>query len=100
RLAGKTGTSDDGRDAWFAGFAPERVTVVWVGRDDNTPARLSGSRAALPIWTRFMKDVRPDGGYRSWRVPAGVERAEIDPDTGYLATPLCPRRSTEDFFVG
>jgi membrane carboxypeptidase/penicillin-binding protein len=98
-LAGKTGTSDDGRDAWFAGFAPDRVTVVWVGRDDNAPARLAGSRAALPIWAAFMAAVRPDGGYRSWEVPAGVESAEIDPETGYLATPLCPHRRTEYFYL-
>lgn len=98
-LAGKTGTSDDRRDAWFAGFAPERVTVVWVGRDDNAPAGLSGSNTALPIWVRFMSAVRPEGGYRSWEVPSGVETAEIDPDTGYLATPLCPRRRTEYFYL-
>jgi peptidyl-prolyl cis-trans isomerase C len=49
--AGKSGTTNDLRDAWFVGFTPELLTVVWVGLDDNQPLGLSGSRAALPIWT-------------------------------------------------
>ncbi len=52
--AGKTGTTNDLRDAWFAGFTPELLTVVWVGFDDNQALGLSGSQAALPIWTSFM----------------------------------------------
>jgi penicillin-binding protein 1B len=53
--AGKTGTTDELRDAWFAGFAKNLLTVVWVGRDDNRPLGLTGAQAALPIWTEFMK---------------------------------------------
>jgi membrane carboxypeptidase/penicillin-binding protein len=53
--AGKTGTTNDLRDAWFVGFTPELLTVVWVGFDDNQPVGLSGAKAALPIWTQFMK---------------------------------------------
>ena len=53
--AGKTGTTNDLRDAWFVGFTPDLLTVVWVGFDDNQPVGLSGARAALPIWTEFMK---------------------------------------------
>ena len=53
--AGKTGTTNDYRDAWFAGFTPGLLAVVWVGFDDNTPVGLSGTRAALPIWVDFMK---------------------------------------------
>src|SRR5438552_17436952 len=52
--AGKTGTTNDLRDAWFVGFTPELLTVVWVGFDDNQPVGLSGAQAALPIWTQFM----------------------------------------------
>ena len=52
--AGKTGTTNDLRDAWFVGFTPELLTVVWVGFDDNQPIGLSGAQAALPIWTQFM----------------------------------------------
>ena len=54
--AGKTGTTNDLRDAWFVGFTPELLTVVWVGLDDNQPLGLSGAQAALPIWTAFMKN--------------------------------------------
>lgn len=53
-LAGKTGTSDDTRDAWFAGYAGNLLTVVWVGRDDNAPTGLHGASGALPLWADFM----------------------------------------------
>ena len=52
--AGKTGTTNDLRDAWFAGFTPHLLAVVWVGYDDNRPLGLTGAQAALPIWTEFM----------------------------------------------
>jgi penicillin-binding protein 1B len=55
--AGKTGTTDDQRDAWFAGFSGDLLTVVWVGRDDNVALGLTGGEAALPIWTEFMMSV-------------------------------------------
>jgi penicillin-binding protein 1B len=54
-LAGKTGTTNETRDAWFAGFSPRLVAVVWVGFDDGAPLELSGASAALPIWTDFMR---------------------------------------------
>ena len=54
-VAGKTGTTNDARDAWFAGYSPRLVAVVWVGFDDGTPLGLSGASAALPIWTDFMR---------------------------------------------
>jgi penicillin-binding protein 1B len=98
-LAGKTGTSDEGRDAWFAGYTRDRASVVWVGRDDNSPAGLSGSRVALPIWARFTAATGPEGGAKPWTVPAGVESAEIDPDTGALATAFCPHRRTDFFYT-
>jgi penicillin-binding protein 1B len=53
--AGKTGTTNDLRDAWFAGFTSRLLAVVWVGRDDNAPLGLTGAQAALPIWTEFIK---------------------------------------------
>jgi membrane carboxypeptidase/penicillin-binding protein len=75
------------------------VSVVWIGRDDNSPARLSGSRVALPIWARFTAAVGSDDGAEPWTAPAGVESAEIDPDTGALATPFCPHRRTDFFYT-
>jgi penicillin-binding protein 1B len=98
--AGKSGTTNDLRDAWFVGFTPELLTVVWVGFDDNQPLGLSGSTAALPIWTDFMKAAlagRPSVGFS---VPEGVTFVEIDHDTGQLATPNCVKTFTEAFMVG
>jgi penicillin-binding protein 1B len=96
-IAGKTGTSNDGRDMWFAGYSPDRASLVWVGYDDNRPTRLSGSRAALPIWSRFTVGVRPPGGYPDFPLPEGVVRAAIDPASGELATDYCPQRVVEVF---
>ena len=59
RVAGKTGTTNDLRDSWFAGFGGNRVAVVWVGRDDNQPGRFSGASGALPLWARIMRDIDP-----------------------------------------
>lgn len=57
RLAGKTGTTNDRRDAWFVGYTAEWLGVVWVGRDDNRPAGITGSASAMPIWARLFKDL-------------------------------------------
>ena len=98
--AGKTGTTNDLRDAWFVGFTPDLLTVVWVGFDDNQPVGLSGAQAALPIWTQFM--LRALGGRTSvgFNVPDGITFADIDADTGKLATPACPRVFHEAFLAG
>ncbi len=99
-VAGKTGTSNDGRDAWFCGYSPDRATVVWVGNDDNAAAGVSGSRAALPVWAAFTAAVRPPGGYPAFAEPAGVVTALIDPATGGLATAACPSVEREVFLAG
>ncbi len=100
RLAGKTGTTNDRRDSWFGGYAPERATVVWVGYDDNAVTRLSGARAALPIWSRFTVAVAPPGGYSTFPQPPEIKTALIDPETGLLATEYCPEVFTEVFRQG
>lgn len=99
-LAGKTGTSNEQRDAWFAGYAAERATVVWVGYDDNSPVEASGARAALPIWVRFTKATRPPGGYTQLPRPARVVKGRIDPASGLLATSRCPVTADEYFLAG
>jgi penicillin-binding protein 1B len=98
--AGKTGTTNDLRDAWFAGFTPELLTVVWVGFDDNQPVGLSGSQAALPIWIQFMKAALAGRSSVPFDVPEGITFVDIDPLSGKLATPSCPKRFTEAFRAG
>ena len=98
--AGKTGTTNDLRDAWFAGFTPELLTVVWVGFDDNQPVGLSGARAALPIWTQFMKTALAGRASVPFDVPAGITFVEIDAETGKLAGPNCPKIISESFIAG
>lgn len=99
-VAGKTGTTNKRRDSWFAGYSPERATVVWVGFDDNSVTRLSGARAALPIWVRFTTQVAPRAGYSTFPQPSGITTATIDPTTGLLATEYCPAVLTEVFRRG
>jgi len=99
--AGKTGTTNDYRDAWFAGYTPDLLCVVWVGFDDNTPVGLSGTRAALPIWVNFMKGAL-NGTENVPFTPPGenVIFVEIDSETGLLATPLCSKTRREAFIAG
>jgi membrane carboxypeptidase/penicillin-binding protein len=98
--AGKTGTTNDLRDAWFVGFTPSLLTVVWVGFDDNQPLGLSGSQAALPIWTQFMTRALAGTPNVSFQPPEGVSFVDIDPDTGGMAVPGCPRVVRESFLAG
>ncbi len=98
--AGKTGTTNDLRDAWFVGFTPELLTVVWVGFDDNQPVGLSGSRAALPIWAQFMTRALAGHSDTPFSAPEGISFVDIDPDTGRVATPACPRVFREAFLPG
>jgi penicillin-binding protein 1B len=89
-VAGKTGTTNDGRDAWFVGYTPRLVTLVWVGFDQQEVLRLSGAQAALPIWADFMRtalSVLPGEGFT---VPPSVVFRDVDPGTGKLATRYCP----------
>jgi penicillin-binding protein 1B len=100
-VAGKTGTTNDMRDAWFVGFTPEILCVVWVGFDDNTPVNLSGARAALPIWVDFMKGALAGVKPSKFPVPpASIIFIDIDPTTGLLATPSCPKVIQEVFVAG
>jgi len=95
--AGKTGTTDTYRDSWFAGYTPDLVCVVWVGRDSGRSTGLTGSSGALRIWTKFMKSVFPAGGTNAFRAPPGVTIAEIDPESGFLTTFACPQSFPEAF---
>ena len=89
--AGKTGTSDNARDAWFIGYTPTLVAGVWLGYDDNTPIAITGGAAAAPIWGDFMKCSSPFLPLGDFSPPPGVAFTEIDIRTGQIATPSCPR---------
>ena len=88
-LSGKTGTTNDQRDAWFNGFNSDIVAIVWVGFDKFRPlGRIeTGARAALPIWVDYMKTVLEGAPEHIMEKPPGLVFARIDPDTGKLAKP-------------
>jgi penicillin-binding protein 1B len=96
--AGKTGTTNDYGDAWFAGFTPDLLTVVWVGFDHRRSLNLAGAEAALPIWTEFMKAATAGLPATPFTPPPGVVLVRIDPVSGLLATPACPDGIEEAFY--
>ena len=97
-IAGKTGTTDEQRDAWFAGFSGDRLAVVWVGYDDNRPARLSGSSAALPIWGDLMAALSPEP--LALARPERIEMVSIDPQSGLRGGASCPGSFEVPFMQG
>jgi penicillin-binding protein 1B len=86
-VAGKTGTTDEQRDAWFAGFTGDRLGIVWIGYDDNRAARLSGAGAALPVWGEMMAALDPEP--LALPKPEGIENVLIDPQSGLRADFAC-----------
>ena len=84
-VAGKTGTSNDNRDSWFAGFDNSRLSIVWVGRDDNKPTGLTGTSGALRIWNTMTRTDGPNP------IPPAVSDnlIAIEYDTGLQATAKC-----------
>ena len=86
-VAGKTGTSSDYRDSWFAGFSGNTLAVVWIGYDDNAPTGLTGSSGSLPVWSRLMRSI----GTTSWSapLPEGLEEVSIEFMTGQAAQQQC-----------
>lgn len=91
--AGKTGTTNDARDAWFIGFTPQTLTLTWVGFDDDKVTGLSGGEAAVPIWTRYMIPVTAGQPNNDFLPPEGIAFMQIDETSGGLATPQCPKES-------
>ncbi|HEY9034642.1 MAG TPA: penicillin-binding protein 1B [Pseudomonadales bacterium] len=88
RLAGKTGTSSDQRDSWFAGYDDGRLAVVWLGHDDNRSLPLTGSSGALPLWADIMQLSRPPAA-RKGMVPDAVQYLWVDANTGKLSGERC-----------
>lgn len=101
-VAGKTGTTDAERDAWFLGFTPDLVTGVWVGFDDMRELGHGeqGARSALPIWVEIMSGALKSTPPRPFTQPPGVVVERIDPKTGLLAPPGSVTAIEEVFLQG
>lgn len=97
-VAGKTGTTNDYRDAWFVGYTADMVTTVWIGFDRGAPLRLSSSEAAIPVWGAYMREIPHDPANPD--PPPGVTFREIDPESGMLWREGCPGPIREVFLDG
>jgi penicillin-binding protein 1A len=101
-VAGKTGTTNDHRDAWFSGFNGDLVATVWVGFDQDQPLGPGeeGGRTAVPIWTYFMHQALDGVPLRRVPMPNGIVTARINPETGLLASADDPNAIMEKFIEG
>ncbi|MBI3597729.1 MAG: PBP1A family penicillin-binding protein [Nitrospirae bacterium] len=114
-VTGKTGTTSDYKDAWFAGFTPDLLGLVWVGFDEGEPSqptpessdasadpgpRLTGAQAALPIWTDFMKGATAGYPITRFAPPSGIVFESIDPKTGLVTSRSCSEGIEEAFLEG
>jgi len=97
--AGKTGTTQDYKDAYFIGYTPAIVAGVWVGFDEPESLGLTGAQAALPAWVQFMQDAA-SAEPEDFPEPSGITMATIDPESGGLATTVCPRQVSLPFLIG
>ena len=97
-VAGKTGTTNDGRDSWFAGFSGDLLAVTWIGRDDNGGTGLTGSSGALRVWAHFM--ARASERSLGYRMPDGIQTRWIDNSSGYLTGEGCPDARMLPFISG
>jgi penicillin-binding protein 2D len=100
--AGKTGTTDEYRDAWFVGYTPQMVTGIWVGYDKPRPGGkgFTGGAVAAPIWERFMRPALATVPVIDFPKPDTVVTVSIDPATGCLATEECPEKRDEYYIAG
>ncbi len=98
--AGKTGTSNDLRDAWFVGYTPDLVAGVWVGVDSGASLRLAAAQAALPVWTQFIEKASVGRPARNFQPPPGIVTAKIDPTSGLRVSGGCPGGVEEIFIQG
>ncbi len=99
--AGKTGTTDDYRDAWYIGYTPYVVTAVWVGNDDNSPMnRVTGGSVPARIWAALMKQVTSTMPHDDWTMPDSVVQSPVCGTSGQPAAPGCPDPRTEVFVRG
>ena len=97
-VAGKTGTTNDGRDSWFAGFSGDLLAVSWVGRDDNGGTKLTGGSGALKVWAHFMASASKQP--LAYRMPDGIQPLWVDDRNGYLTGNGCPNARMLPFIIG
>jgi len=100
--AGKTGTTNEFRDAWFIGYTPDRIAGVWIGRGrpENLGKKETGGRAAAPVWLHYMKKTLPKGARKGFTMPSGMVFSRVDTQTGLLATRSSKKTRLECFTEG
>lgn len=97
-IAGKTGTTNEQRDSWFVGYTRDRVAVTWVGRDDNRPAGVTGSNAAMRVWARLFRQLPVEP--IDLRMPDGANFVWVDKQEQALTDPACPGAVLIPFIEG
>ncbi len=97
-LAGKTGTTNDQRDSWFAGFTGDYLAISWLGRDDNKPTPLTGSSGALQVWSELMSRLQPQS-YEAV-MPEAISYQWVDDNSGWLTDEVCPGARLMPFVEG
>ena len=98
QVAGKTGTTNDGRDSWFAGFSGDLMAVTWIGRDDNGPTGLTGASGALKLWSHFMAGASERS--LDYRMPDGIQTHFVEDGSGRLTGRGCPQARLLPFIDG
>jgi len=99
-VAGKTGTTNDFKDAWFVGYTPDILALVWVGFDNGDSIGATGAAAALPIWADLMNAIPQYQSDMEFKIPEGVEKIRICPVTGLVAVDGCPKPTEVYFLAG
>ena len=99
QAAGKTGTTNDARDAWFVGYTPNLVAGVWVGYGDNSKIGLTGGSAAAPIWTEFMKCASEFFDDQEFFIPEGIIFQDIDSKTGLKYNNDCLGHPVKEVYI-
>ena len=97
-LVGKTGTTNDAKDSWFAGYTGDYLSVVWVGRDDNKPIGLTGATGALPIWTALMQKISTQAV--NLIAPDNVKLMWVDSESGLLNRDSCGSSKQYPYIAG
>ena len=99
-VAGKTGTTNDFKDAWFVGYTPDILALVWVGFDNGDPIAATGAAAALPIWADLMNAIPQYRSETDFKMPKGVEKIMVCSVTGLMAVAGCPEPGEVYFLAG